>query len=49
MDIEVKDPAIFKSAVSGKSMSKDSFKKGEPSLGTSLPPQVADEKIVDDI
>jgi hypothetical protein len=38
MDIEVKDPEIFKSAESGKSMSKNSFKKGDSSLGVALPP-----------
>ena len=38
MDIIVKDISIFKSAESGKSMTKDSFKNGDPSLDTSLPP-----------
>ena len=49
MDIVVKDTEIFKSAESGKSLSKESFKNGDPTLGVALPPQVADEKIVDDI
>ena len=49
LGMAIKEPSIFKSAKTMKSMSEDSFKGGKPELNGEVPPIVNDPKLAKSI